>query len=169
MREVIGGTWLTQLVIVIMFVFVAFLALSMNYSKAFRVKNEVISFVEKNEGITKNSVELINNYLSYSGYGTAGYCEKGSYGVASLSSHTFEYVNSSSKNKKYYYCLTKVTSPAKNFKYRAHYKVKLFFRFNLPVIGNIFTFDVDGQSKDVNYPADGSCNDRNTIIKCIRE
>ena len=65
MREVIGGTWLTQLVIVIMFVFVAFLALSMNYSKAFRVKNEVISFVEKNEGITKNSVELINNYLSY--------------------------------------------------------------------------------------------------------
>ena len=48
MREVIGGTWLTQLVIVIMFVFVAFLALSMNYSKAFRVKNEVISFVEKN-------------------------------------------------------------------------------------------------------------------------
>lgn len=164
MREVIGGTWLTQLVIVIMFVFVAFLALSMNYSKAFRVKNEVISFVEKNEGITKNSVELINNYLSYSGYGTTGYCEKGSYGVASLSSKTIESAN---KNKKYYYCLTKVTSPAKNFKYRAHYKVKLFFRFNLPVIGNIFTFDVDGQSKDVNYPADGKCG-KTDSIQCVK-
>lgn len=166
MREVIGGTWLTQLVIVIMFVFVAFLALSMNYSKAFRVKNEVISFVEKNEGITKNSVELINNYLSYSGYGTTGYCEEGSYGVDSLSSKTIE---PAIKNKKYYYCLTKVTSSAKNFKYRAHYKVKLFFKFNLPVIGNIFTFDVAGQSKDVNYPADGSCSDKNTGISCVKE
>ena len=51
MRESIGGTWITQLVIVMMFVFVAFLALSVNYSKAFRVKNQMISIIEKYGGV----------------------------------------------------------------------------------------------------------------------
>jgi hypothetical protein len=165
MREAIGGTWLTQLVIVFMFVFVAFLALSMNYSKAFKVKNETLSFVEKNEGITSDAIEFINNYLSYSGYGTTGYCDNGSYGIKSLDNSTKELVSDSNSKTKYYYCISKVKSPTTNFKYRSYYKVKLFFKFNLPVVGDIFTFNVDGQTKDVIYPADGHC-ESNANVQC---
>lgn len=169
MRETIGGTWITQLVIIFMFVFVAFLALSMNYSKAFRVKNEVLDFVEKNEGITNNSIWFINNYLINSGYKTMGHCENGSYGVSELKLRDISYtrIDDSNKRRKYYYCITKVRSSATNFKNRAYYKVKLFFKFNLPVMGDIFTFKIDGQTKDVIYPADGSC--KTNEIHCERE
>lgn len=154
MRETIGGTWITQLVIIFIFIFVAFLALSLNYSKAFRVKNETLNFIEKNEGFTNKTVEKINNYLTYTGYNTTDTCEIGSYGVAKLNNTAYEKVEKSGKDKEYYYCVEKVESPTTNFKYRAYYKVELFFKFNLPVIGDIFTFRINGQTKDVIYPAD---------------
>lgn len=168
MRETIGGTWLTQLVIVFMFVFVAFLALSINYSKAFRVKNETLSFIEKNEGITDNSLTFINNYLTYNGYTTQGRCEIGSYGISSLESQNISFEKVTNANKRYYYCISKVKSPATNFRNRAYYKVKLFFKFNLPVVGDIFNFDVDGQTKDIIYPADGTCSTQDTV-QCVSE
>lgn len=159
MREAIGGTWITQLVIVFMFVFAAFLALSINYSKAFRVKNETLSFVEKNEGINEKSVWFINNYLKNSGYTMKGTCEEGMYGI-NIDSTTKFLINNSNKKTKYNYCIGKVASKTTNFKYRAYYKVKLFFKFNLPVMGDIFTFDVDGQTKDIIYPYDGECKEK---------
>ena len=162
MRETIGGTWLTQLVIVFMLVFVSFLALSINYSKAFRVKNETLSFIEKNEGITTSTITFINNYLNSTGYRTMGSCDEGSYGVSDLRNNQ-AFVTKAQKGKKYYYCVSKVKSKSTNFQNKAYYKVKLFFQFNLPIVGNVFTFDVDGQTKDVIYPADGTCSERDSI------
>ena len=48
MREAIGGTWLFGLVITFIVFFASFLAISINYSKAFNVKkniNEIIKFI----------------------------------------------------------------------------------------------------------------------------
>ena len=167
MKEAIGGTWITQLVIIFIFLFTAFLSLSLNYSKAFRVKNEVLSFVEKNEGITTTSIERINNFLNYTAYRTKGKCEKGTYGVKDLNNSSITKVTDSNKNTQYFYCIGKVKSGTTNFKDRAYYKVRLFFKFNLPVVGDLFTFTIDGQTKDVIYPADGSCSDNSTKIKCL--
>ena len=89
MRESIGGTWLTQLIIVFMLIFVAFLALSLNYAKAFKTKNELITMIEKREGLTggdDGSISLINNFLSKNGYFILRSCPEGSYGVADLNS-----------------------------------------------------------------------------------
>ena len=51
-------------------IFVAFLALTLNYTKAFKMKNDIITIIEEREGITNNkngklngSISLINNYL----------------------------------------------------------------------------------------------------------
>ena len=52
MRESIGATWLLGLVIAFIIFFSSFLALSVNYSKAFNVKNNIVDFVEKYEGNT---------------------------------------------------------------------------------------------------------------------
>lgn len=163
MRETIGGTWITQLVIVMMFVFVAFLALSINYSKAFRVKNQVISIIEKNEGIDNETIKMINNYLRNNNQVQTGKCPSGYYGV-NLSSNTYELANNS---KKYSYCFAKISSKTLNFSKRAYYDIKLFLKFNLPVVGDIYTFKIDGETKDVSYPIDGSCNDSNPKLKCI--
>ena len=166
MRTAIGGTWVSQLIIIFMFIFVAYLALSINYSKAFRVKNETLTFIEKKEGITKESIKYINSYLKNSGYDSKGTCEdmgENVYGVSDLNSAKFSLV----KNFKteYYYCISKYKEPAVNFKNKASYEVRLFFKFNLPVLGDLSIINVDGQTKDVIYPADGDCK-KAGAIKC---
>lgn len=157
MREAIGGTWLTQLIIVFMLIFVAFLALSLNYTKAFKVKNELLSIIEKQEGVTTGeygTIGIINNYLQSNGYGVMRSCEVDSYGVTDLNSDTIELVTSEGKNKKYYYCIRKINSKSSRQDGKVYYKVNIFFYFNLPVLGDIFTFDINGSTGDVVYPQD---------------
>lgn len=157
MRQSIGGTWITGLVISFTFIFAAFLALSINYSKAFRVKNEVLSIIEKNGGITKDSLTIISNYLTNNGYTLRGECGSNyAYGVR-INGVNNNNIRKASKNGKYSFCVSKIKKKsynAPNFQKRAHYEIKLFFKFNLPVLGDIFTFDVKGQTKDVTYPLD---------------
>ncbi|NLA32492.1 MAG: hypothetical protein GX864_00885, partial [Mollicutes bacterium] len=63
MREAVGGTWLFQIAIVFIILFSGYLALSVNYSRAFKVKNEILAIIERNEGLREKSVLEINNYL----------------------------------------------------------------------------------------------------------
>ena len=53
MRETIGNTFIIKLVIVFTLLFSAFLALAISYNKVFRMKNEVLSIIEKYEGINE--------------------------------------------------------------------------------------------------------------------
>ncbi len=155
MREAIGGTWIMQLVIVFMLIFVAFLALSLNYSKAFQMKNEVMTIIEKREGLTtgpNGSIALINSYLSNNGYRVRRGCPVGSYGVSDLTNSTIEKV--ATTGKQYYYCVQKVKSGTKNEPQKAYYKINIFFYFNLPVVGDIFKFNINGATNDILIPAD---------------
>lgn len=49
MRDAFGGEFMIRFLLVFIFIYVAFTAVSLNYAKAFRVKNAVIDFVEQNE------------------------------------------------------------------------------------------------------------------------
>ena len=51
MREAIGGTWLFNLVIFFVLLFAGYMCLSINYSKAFNVKDKIINEIERNGGI----------------------------------------------------------------------------------------------------------------------
>ena len=77
MREAIGGTWLFGLVITFIVFFASFLAVSINYSKAFNVKNEVVNIVSKYECNNCNSRNAIRKYLRYQGYMVTGTCPSG--------------------------------------------------------------------------------------------
>lgn len=154
MRQVIGSTWVLQLVIVFMLIFVGFLTLSINYTKAFKMKNEIITMLEKYEGAKdgeNSSIGLVNNYLKYYNYSTMRGCETGEYGVANLDNPSVEPVIS---GKKYYYCIGKINASNSKFPQRARYEITIFFHFNLPVVGNLFTFTVSGTTIDINKPAD---------------
>ncbi len=153
MREAIGGTWIMQLVIIFMLLFVAFLALSLNYSKAFQVKNDILSMIEKKEGVTNDTIKLINNYLSASGYNVQNTCPENSYGISNLSSNTGVKVGANDSNK-YYYCIEKLNSPSPHNNSKVYYKVETFFYFNLPVLGEIFKFTINGSTNDI-IPSSG--------------
>lgn len=152
MRQAIGGTWVYQLVIVFMLIFVAFLALTMNYTKAFKVKNDFLSIIEKYEGFSKNSISIINNYLFSSGYTTMGGCSDGEMGSQDLKSDSLKAVVS---GQKYYYCVAKIPTGTETRASRAKYKIRVFFRFDLPVIGHLYTFEVDGTTIDITNSIDG--------------
>ena len=50
MRESIGSTWIIGLVMVFILIFSSYLALTISYQKTFKLKNEVLSFIEREEG-----------------------------------------------------------------------------------------------------------------------
>ena len=157
MRQTIGGTWVFQLVIIFTLIFAAYIALTINYSKSFRVKNEVLSIIEKNEGFTDNGVKLINNYLSQSGYKTVGACKLQTdvvvYGANNIDPSSIS-IERAQPGKKYYYCFSKYTGYHTYFTTRAYYKITLFSKFDLPVFGNLTTFDVDGQTSEIDATYD---------------
>lgn len=49
MRDAFGGVFTMNFLLVFIFIYVAFTAVSLNYAKAYRVKNAVIDFVEQQE------------------------------------------------------------------------------------------------------------------------
>lgn len=51
MKESIGATWILGLVMTFMVLFIAVLSASVNYNKAFRIKNHIIKMIEKEEGL----------------------------------------------------------------------------------------------------------------------
>lgn len=175
MKEAISGTWLFQIVIVFILIFVGYLALSLNYSKSFRVKNEVLSIIEREEGMTSGTtteygaIKLISNYLIRSGYSTMGKCPIDTdgdalwYGALSIdatsetnSDSLFEQVTDA--NKEYYYCVKKISGYFPKEPQVSYYKVQFFFKFDLPVLGQIGNFKVTGQTTDIQYPQDDDFN-----------
>lgn len=137
MREAIGGTWIFGIVITFIVLFSSYLAISVNYSKAFHVKNEMVSIIEKYEGFNRTSEDEITRYISNYGYGVSGTCKSDSTGV-------------DGRNGKYKYCVS-CTSTNDSLK-KSYYTVTVFFKLDLPVIGNIFTFPVTGSTKSIHFP-----------------
>lgn len=49
MRDAFGGTFMIQIFLVFIMIYIGFTALALNYAKAFKVKNAVIDYLETNE------------------------------------------------------------------------------------------------------------------------
>lgn len=60
MREAIGGSYLFGLALTFIILFASFIAVAINYTKAFRVKNEIISIIEESEGYTRDSMNVVS-------------------------------------------------------------------------------------------------------------
>ena len=152
MRQSVGTTTLFQIVLAFTLLFSAFLAVAITYNKVFKLKNETIAIIEKYEGISSTSLEIINNYLKNNGYNTKLSCDKGEFGVSSLEVANYE---KASSNKQYYYCLKSYCSRDKKSCQKnssnIYYEVKLFFKFNLPFLGELTTFKITGETKSIKY------------------
>ncbi len=138
MRETIGTTWTFQLIIIFILIFACFLSLVISYSRAYAIKNEALSVIEKYEGVSTESGQILNNYLSATGYKDKGKCPNEWWGAIDFNG-TFEQSNSSNE---YYYCFQeKSTSNG-----LVLYNIRFFYKFNLPVLGDLTNFKIDGQT-----------------------
>ena len=71
MRESFGGAFIIKLLLVFIIVYVSFMAIAINYAKAFRVKNGVINTIEQNQytgGDDQFVIGEIDKYLSSVSY-----------------------------------------------------------------------------------------------------
>ena len=157
MRESIGGTWITGLVIGFMLIFVAFLSIAINYTKAFQMKNDVLTIIEEKEGLTSGSngsIALINNFLQKNNYNAKRSCPvmDGSYGATNLDTNTLEPVTN--KNKTYYYCIEKLDSSSIESERKITYNVKIFLSFTLPILGDFSAFEITGQTIQIPFSRD---------------
>lgn len=163
MRQTIGGTWLLGIMILFILLFVGFIILTLNYARAVRLKNEIVSIVERYEGLNENSLELVNNYLSYNTYSLMGNCTgdtavQGVYGATSLENAELEEARPGAN---YYYCVSKHDGTNTT----NYYQITIFYKFNLPIIGDAGRFTIRGttsnfQSNDNSrycYSVDGTC------------
>ncbi len=154
MRQTVGTTTLFKIVLAFTFLFAAFLAVAVTYNRVFKLKNEMIGIIEKYEGTTTKSLEIINNYLVSNGYKTKGNCLSNQFGVYDLVGGGYE---SARNNKQYYYCLNyrcdgnncKINDKNYPNGKKVYFGVTLFFKFDLPFFGDLAVFKVNGETKGV--------------------
>ena len=74
MKESIGATWILGLVMTFMVLFIAVLSASVNYNKAFRIKNRIIAMIEKEEGLNYEG-DSYPGHVSCGSGATDPYCK----------------------------------------------------------------------------------------------
>lgn len=159
MKEAIGGTWILGIVIVFIVLFTSYLALSVNYSKAFKVKNKVIEIIEENEGLTSDAQTKITQYLNDVGYFVYGPCNREQDTDDLLENGYGDVVGCEKKvaaanTQKYKYCVATRNAGNDDILQRKYYKVTVFFKFDLPLFDEVFTFPVTGETKAVYFAKD---------------
>lgn len=153
MREAIGGTWLFGLVITFIVFFASFLAISINYSKAFNVKNNVVDLITKYEGNNKQARKHIANYLRDTGYLIPGDCNSKIDDDFTYIGYNLDGTNAST-NSKAYYCISEDSTDNNVQLEKKFYRVIVFFRIDLPVIGPLTTFRIKGETESIYFPVE---------------
>ena len=132
MKEAMGGVFSLEFLIVFLLILNGYMAFNVNYTKAFRVKNEIRSIIQKNEGLTTSAMEQIEEYMNNINYtqsqGFNKYCQdKGMY-TCTVNGRSFCMdVTSSDKYG---------TRDGENI--AAYYTVTTFVDINIPIINRFF-------------------------------
>lgn len=78
MRDAFGGVFTINYMLVFIFIFIAFTAVSLNYAKAFKLKNDIIDFIEENEirnlNDINNNIEKLDLILARAKYNKPEHC-----------------------------------------------------------------------------------------------
>lgn len=142
MRDAFGGTFMIKLMLIFLAIYISFVAVALNYAKAFRVKNSIIDIIEQNEGIgdyTDNSTNSvlgqIDNYLNTVSY------------YVNLSN-----VTSNNNNLHCYdrgYCIEEFSSTGIDGLQNKYYKVTTYIKIDLPFFGLNFPIAVTGETRKI--------------------
>ena len=155
MKEAIGGFSLFNIVIVFVLLFTGYVSISINYSKAYNIKNEIISIIKNQNGICTsndptsdcyNFYIQIQDYFKEVNYQNSGKCESGWIGFGR------DGLRIDDPNKNVAFCVKSVSAGNSEFNNVVYYKIEVFYRFDLPIIGQLFRFSVKGETPKIYSP-----------------
>lgn len=167
MKEALGGVSIFQIVIVFILVFTGIMCLTINHSKAFGVKDEIISIIQ-NEKIQKfsygvsyslsnDTLKGISELLSEAGYRITGDCPSGYIGYdrtgnevkknAAFCVKTNNVIDAYVKDLENKCSNDKCIVSTGDYPSMVYYDIVLFYQLDIPVINNIMNFKITGSTK----------------------
>ncbi len=170
MREAIGGISIFQIVILFILVFTGIMCLTINHSKAFSVKDDIINIIQNSKNASSkrgSNYEMdenvsfeIANALADAGYRVTGECPNGYTG--------FDRNGETAGNKRASYCIRirnvseiydndakskcpnrKCVIASDDYPDMLYYDVILFYQLDIPIINSIMNFKIYGTTKTV--------------------
>ena len=167
MKEAIGGLSLFQIVIILLLVFAGIMCLTINHSKAFGVKDEIINIIEKDNVSLSASNELsdgtlskVAEYLQEAGYRITGECPSDKWVAYDRNG------NRLSNNRNAAFCIRSVDvskqykddaiakcgqdkceETGEEFPKMVYYEITLFYQLDIPVIKSVFNLKLNGSTK----------------------
>lgn len=170
MKESIGGTWLIGIVALFIVLFSAFMAYSINYTKAFRAKNGIIDLIEQNEGYTfyngsnienRTQEDLMNDLSvqakAYVLVKSMGY-DYGSKSENKVVCNNDGTISDATKIDAAYqpggYCVYRFCNSDGTYRY----KVVTYVMMKFPVINFGITVPIKGETKTLYYEIDNAYN-----------
>ena len=128
MRESFGGAFMIKLVLIFIVVYISFMAVAINYAKAFRVKNQVINMIEQWQYNGEDTVrDEIEAYLR-----SANYSSEANYTGGDGACPAMDGVAAINTLRNYRYCVYKHQTVKGDY-----YTVKAYQTYNFPLIGDI--------------------------------
>ena len=147
MRESIGGSWLLGFVVLFIVLFSAYLAYSINYTKAFKTKNYIINTIEENEGFSKYNGSTISAETDDALKECRETECKVYYYLRNAGTATTTIDSSKCEDAGDYneggYCVRKINTTNGG----AYYKVTTFINIEIPLIWKTFTIPIKGETK----------------------
>ena len=143
MREAFGGAFTIKLMLIFLAIYIAFIAVALNYAKAFRDKNKIIDIIEQNEGIdsyndTKEGSVIgdINSYLNTVSYNV---------NLANIKNNNTENINCYDRG----YCIEETTAPVTDGITSKYYKVTTYININFPFFKLNFNIPITGETRKI--------------------
>ena len=148
MREAIGSAFIVNLILIFIGVISALVIGSISYSKAYKVKDRIVYIIEKHDGWNTAAEEEVTKNLKSIGYkidnGYRSKCEsiyERRYGSSYDAANLVHGKNDGSG--KYDYCVYKNHYDSGIGDY---YSVTTFMHFDIPLIGGLLEFPVNGET-----------------------
>ena len=133
MRESLGSAFLINIIIIFIIVFMSLFATSTSYTKAYKIKNQIINMIEEHNGKYSSARKDIETFLEEAGYRVNGNgrCPDGENLVTSNLNYCVNLINETENKEKITY----------------HYKITAFMHFEIPIVGSLVEIPVSGETK----------------------
>ena len=162
MKNAIAGSWVYVIVLIFMVILIAYVAISINYSRAFETSELMIKMLEQNEGFNPTSRKKISEVITGNNATVKHGCGNNEgkrssdgvfyYGVKG------EYVDQNPKKSDYDYCITRTHKDVQGVR-KYYYSTTIFFSFSLPVLGDLYAFSIPGETAAIIYIYDDKFDD----------
>lgn len=136
MKEAVGNAMIFNIITTVLVLIILFLTASLSYSKAFRVKNNIINHIEKANTYNPTVRAAIDAQLRDIGYRV----NKGNNNCVPKKANGQVLTPSSAGT--YRYCVIRYSTSKGDY-----YAVTAYMYFDIPIISSLLEFPVYGESK----------------------